>query len=73
MTTLPQDLSCFEPDATAVLADAIDRTCLALQIPSTDRHCREVVAARIIDLARGGILDAEALQKRVVNEAKLRL
>ena len=35
-----------------------------------DARHRETIAARIIDLARNGVIDAEALSERVLAESK---
>jgi hypothetical protein len=43
--------------------------CKALHINGEIQH-REVIAARIIDLARNGVIDAKALSERVVAETK---
>ena len=37
-----------------------------------DHHDRQVIAARIIHLARDGILDAAVLHQRVIAEARIR-
>jgi hypothetical protein len=60
----------FDPDAIAIMSQALDAACAALQIGADDTHERRVVAARIIDLARGGVADANALRDRVLLEAK---
>jgi hypothetical protein len=73
MRTSHRDNPSFEPDATSILAAAIDDTCNALNIPSEHAHEREIIAARIVDLARGGILDADALRDRVLQEAKSKI
>jgi hypothetical protein len=65
-----QDNSTFEPEAALILAQAVDDTCRVLQIPPEDTRDREVIAARIVDLARGGIVDAAMLQQRVLQESK---
>jgi hypothetical protein len=64
-----EDSAAFEPEAIEAMSKALEETCQALQIDGQMRD-REVVAARIIDLARNGVVDAKALSKRVVAEAK---
>ena len=62
------DNSAFEPDAIQVMSEALERACKALSI-----NCpadREVIATRIIDLARNGVSDAKALSDRVIAETK---
>lgn len=63
-----RDQSAFGPDAIKVMSDALERACLAL---NANGHDREVIAARIIDLARIGATDAQALSERVVAETKV--
>lgn len=67
------DRHAFDPADTVILTRAIDEACKALKIPADARHDREVVAARIADLARSGINDANVLRDRVVTEARTRL
>jgi hypothetical protein len=64
-----QDNSAFEPEAITAMSDALEETCKALHI-NGQRHAREVIAARIIDLARNGVIDAAALSRRVLAEMK---
>ena len=47
---------------------ALDQICASLQI-ATPRD-REIIATRIIDLARSGVRDAETFRNRVLTEAK---
>ena len=61
------DQSAFDPEAIAAMSKALEETCAALRV---DGHDREIIAARIIDLARNGVIDATALGNRVVAEAK---
>jgi hypothetical protein len=70
MTAALQDKSAFSPEFALTLANAVDKTCEALNIPSTDTHDREVIAARIADLARIGVADPNKLRARVLQEAK---
>jgi hypothetical protein len=70
MSVAPQDNSTFEPEEALLLARAVDDTCSALHIPREDIHDREIIAARIVDLARSGIVDAAALRQRVLQESK---
>lgn len=64
-----QDNAAFDPNGITAMSEALEQACAALQI---DGHLgdREVIAARIIDLARNGVIDAKALSERVVAEAK---
>ena len=64
-----EDHAAFDPEAIAAMSKALEEACKALHI---DGHItdREAVATRIIDLARNGVIDAEALSERVVAEVK---
>jgi hypothetical protein len=64
------DHHAFEPDQIATMSKALEETCAALGVFSGDHQGRETVAARIIDLARNGVLDPNALRDRVIREAK---
>lgn len=64
-----EDNSVFDPDAIEAMSEAMERACTALHVNGQLRD-REAIAARIIDLARNGVLDAKALSDRVVAETK---
>jgi hypothetical protein len=64
-----EDQSGFDPDAIQAMSDALEQACAALHVNGHLRD-REVIAARIIDLARNGVVDARALSDRVVAETK---
>jgi len=64
-----KDPDAFEPEAIEAMSKALEETCQALQINGQMRD-REVIATRIIDLARNGFLDAKALSGRVIAETK---
>lgn len=63
------DQGAFDPDAITAMSDALEQACKALHI-NGQAHDREIVAERIVSLARTGVLDAKALSERVVAEAK---
>ena len=48
---------------------AFEQTCIALQVAAGDEKGREIIATRIIDLARNGLIDPTALRHRVIAEA----
>ena len=60
----------FEPDDTRALAIAFDGICKEMKLPDTAKDAREIVAMRIIDLAREGVLDPQVLCERVLHEAR---
>jgi hypothetical protein len=61
----------FEPDDTQALAVAFDEICRAMNLPVSATVAREVVAIRVIDLAREGLLDPAILRNRVLYEARM--
>jgi hypothetical protein len=63
------DQNTFDPDAITAMSDALEQACKALRINGQAHH-REIVAERIISLARSGLLDAKALSERVIAETK---
>ena len=65
-----EDGAAFDPDAINVMSQAFEAACAALQIAPTQTHARTVIAARVIDLARNGVIDAKALRDRVLREAR---
>jgi hypothetical protein len=65
-----EDKTVFEPEALRAMSQSFDEACNALHIFSGDEQSREVIAARIIDLARTGVIDAKALRDRVLREAR---
>ena len=62
-----EDAAVFEPEAISAMSEALETACKALHIDGV-MHDREVVATRIIELARNGVIDATALSERVVAE-----
>ena len=67
--TYLDDHSAFEPDKIDALSRVLDEVCKTLDINGQDKD-REIIAARIIDMARNGIVDAETLRERVLSETK---
>ena len=64
-----EDNSAFDLDAIKAMSEALERACTALHVNGQLRD-REAIAARIIDLARNGVIDANALSERVIAEVK---
>jgi tartrate dehydratase beta subunit/fumarate hydratase class I family protein len=58
----------FGPETTAAMATALEQVCEALRI-NGDATAREVIAERIIELARRGEHDPTKLRDRVLDEA----
>jgi hypothetical protein len=61
----------FEPDEIHALALAFEDICREMDLPVTATVAREVVATRIIDLAREGLIDPAGLKGRVLREVRL--
>ncbi len=59
----------FEPEATQAMSAAFDEACRALQLTDSATREREVVAVRIIELARRGERDPKRLCERILHEA----
>ena len=58
----------FDPDALRAMSTALEEVCRTLQV-NGDQHAREVMALRIIELARRGERDPELLRDRVLWES----
>jgi hypothetical protein len=60
----------FDPEATHALAIAFDDICRDINLADTASSEREIVAARVIDLAREGVVDPKILRERVLREVR---
>jgi hypothetical protein len=58
----------FDEKATAAIVEAFEDACVALQV--IDKPGRAVIATRVIDLARAGVVDVTALRDRIIKEAQ---
>ena len=67
--TYLHDHHAFQPDEIDAMSRALEQACKALNI-NGDARDRETVAARIIDLARNGVVDAATLRDRVLAETR---
>ena len=65
------DKTAFGPAAIEAMSKAFEEACIALQVFAGDEKGREIIATRIIDLARNGLIDPTALRDRVIAEAQL--
>jgi hypothetical protein len=65
------DKTAFGPAAIETMSKAFEESCIALQVFAGDEKGREIIATRIIDLARNGLIDPTALRDRVIAEARL--
>ena len=63
------EMSAFEPRVIQAMSSALDDVCRALRVPHDAVAERHIIAARILDLARGGMTDPESLCGRVLYEA----
>jgi hypothetical protein len=60
----------FEPKDVQAMSMALEDVCKALRLDG-ENPAREVMAARIIDLARGGVRSPTILRDRALHEAGL--
>jgi hypothetical protein len=58
----------FDPDALRAMSIALEEVCRTLQVDG-DQRAREVMAVRIVELARQGERDPQRLSDRVLREA----
>jgi len=65
-----EDSAAFDPSDIAAMSKAFEQACSALHVLQDDARGREIIATRIVDLARDGAIDADALRERVLREAK---
>ena len=65
---LRRDENVFDPADITAMSTALDDVCNMLDLPA-DGPAREVMALRIIDLARAGERDPARLRERVIREA----
>ena len=65
------DKTAFGPAAIEAMSKAFEGACTALRVYAGDEEGREIIAARVIDLARSGLIDPTALRDRVIAEARL--
>jgi hypothetical protein len=65
-----EDAAAFEPEAIEVMGAALCDVCDALDVRAADEHGREVIAIRIIELAKLGLHDVDALRDRILREAR---
>jgi hypothetical protein len=59
----------FEPETVQSMSLAFGEACRALGVGDGNQHDREVIAARIVELAR----DASRLRDRLLHEVTLRI
>jgi hypothetical protein len=71
ISLLPDDQSAFAPEETHAMSVAFDEVCRALNVAPTAARERQIIATRILDLARSGHADAAAISRRVLSEARI--
>ncbi len=64
-----KDRAVFEPEITHAMSVAFDEVCQALNLTAGLEREREVIAVRIIELARRGEHDPQRLRDRLLHEA----
>jgi hypothetical protein len=65
------DKTAFGPDAIEAMSKAFEEACIALKVYAGDEKGCEIIATRITDLARNGLIDSTTLRDRVIAEAQL--
>ena len=65
-----ENAAAFDPEAIRVMSQAFESACVALRIAPTQTRERTIIATRVIDLARNGVIDAQALSERLLHEAR---
>jgi len=63
------DKRAFGPAAIEAMSKAFEEACIALQVYAGDEKGREIIATRIIDLARNCLIAQNAIRDRVIAEA----
>jgi hypothetical protein len=53
------------------MSKAFEEACIAIQIFGGDENGREIIATRIAEPARNGLIDPAALHDRFIAEARL--
>ena len=64
------DGGAFDPEAAEAMAKTVEEVCRTLGVNS-DRAVREIIAIRIVELARKGERDPHRLRNRLLRGAKL--
>jgi len=63
------DQSAFDPQDIEAMSAALESVCAVLKVPAGAEQARQVVAVRIVELARRGERDMGRLRDRVIREA----
>jgi len=73
MRTYSEDgaLSVFEPEMVQVIAQAYEECCVMLQVFAGDELGKQVIAVRVLELARSGILDAASLRDLTLRHLRI--
>jgi hypothetical protein len=58
----------FEPESKRVMGVAFEMARAALRLSDRDEHATKLLAQRIIDLAKQGVLDPDRLCERALND-----
>jgi hypothetical protein len=61
----------FGPDVTSIMGTAFEDVCKALEMSGRPDVAKEIIAAKIIQLARGGETDPIVLREMVLSELGL--
>lgn len=68
MVAIHHNESVFEPEAAQAMSLAFDDICASLHIPHSADRARELIAKRIIEIAREGEREAKCLRDRSLRD-----
>ena len=67
-TSLPLQKSFFEPEEIDAMAQAFEVACDALQLSNRDDAFGQLVASKVVECARDGVLDPHRMCELVVSK-----
>lgn len=68
MVVIDHNESVFEPEAAQAMSHVFDDICAYLQIPNSADRARELIAKRIIEIARQGEREAKWVRDRTLRD-----
>jgi|tagenome__1003787_1003787.scaffolds.fasta_scaffold20515527_1 hypothetical protein len=73
MPTYSEDgaLSVFEPEMVQVIAQAYEECCVMLRVFAGDEQGKQVIAMRVLELARSGIMDPALLRDLTLRQLRI--
>jgi len=64
-------LSVFEPEMVQVIAQAYEECCLMLRVFAGDEQGKQVIATRVLELARTGVTDPALLRNLTLRQLRI--